>query len=497
MKSMGRTLHTDIPKSAIHDKQNMTSGDKINSHSPIKLPLYRRFTTLSILLHCSSIILLPCLYFYLWTFESLWPVLIVYSVYTYILDDTPTTGASIYRTSTFWRTLSIYKGFIDYFPIITHRTVPLPPTLEEKTVKKFCLPSWTRALPNTVIRFLKYSGLISEKERTVISEEAIGPRYIFACHPHGVISLGITGLLCWGGKSQITKTKITEGVNFSLKDFEIDNPKDVEDDSQTTHHILLSSKSFASLFPGIKTHLLTISTQFLLPFYRDYIMALGVGLVTKSGIASLLKKNRSVAIVIGGAHESLLAKQGSNKIVLNKRKGFIKIALQNCNRSDTVSNLTEEQIDQKVMDGKWNCEMSNIAIVPTYIYGENNIHNVFNTTEYTQQTSGQQNEKSKLLNLLLKMQLRLKNLTGFTIPIVNSRSIFNYDFGLLPYRRKVDIVVGKPIYITRKFGSNVGDEVTQEEIDYFHSLYIEQLMRLWKDNRMFCSPTDEELSIVY
>lgn len=465
-------------------------------HSPLSISSSRRVQTLSALIHCSSILLFPCLYFYLWTRESVWPFLFVYSLYSFILDDTQSTGVSVLRASVWMKNAFIYKGFIDYFPIITHRSVPLPESVKYQKVTKICLPQWSRWLPSVIKKVLEMIGLIFEKERVVIEEQPIGPRYIFACHPHGVIAFGITGTMCWDGESKVHSTVFENGK--IVKDEYATPPVENDPLSVTTTATkglkitVKSSKSFRSLFPNIPTHLLTLSTQFMLPFYRDYIMALGVGLVTKTGISSILKRWHSVAIVVGGAHESLLAKPGSNKIVLNRRKGFIKIALELCNKDDVGMKLVKDQEDF-VKKGKWNEEMSDMAVVPVYVYGENSIHNVFNTVEGKNTADS---HLSPTMNILLTLQLSLKKYTGFTIPIVNSRSIFNYDFGLLPYKRRVDVVFGEPIYIYRRFGAKVGDEVTEEEVNYYHDLYKKKLMQLWKEKKGFSTKWDEDLQIV-
>lgn len=464
-------------------------------HSPFRISTSRRVQTLSALIHCSSIVLLPCLYYFMWCYEKLWPFLIMYSVYSYIIDDTPSTGESIYRRSVWLRKQFIAKGFVNYFPIITHRTVRLPESIRKRIVSVKCLPLWTRWLPRSLRNLLQALGIIHSKKRIVEEEEAVGPRYMFACHPHGVISFGVTGSIGWSGEDEVYDTIFngSEVVQDVFKEEEKEQIKS-HNKSDTGDHVLKSSKSFISLFPNIPTHLLTLSTQFKLPFYRDYIMALGVGLVTKSGIKSLLKLHHSVGIVVGGAHESLLAKPGSNKIVLNKRKGFIKIALQSCNLAeDDLMDVKEHE--RAIRNGEWSEKMSDLAVVPVYVYGENNIHNVYNTVEGHKERASDPHY-SRVMKILLSLQLSLKKYTGFTLPIVNSRSVFNYDFGLLPYKRRVDVVVGEPIYIYRKFGCVVGDDVGDAEIDYYHNLYKEKLVELWKKNKGLSNEWDEDLEIV-
>ena len=39
-----------------------------------------------------------------------------------------------------------------------------------------------------------------------------------------------------------------------------------------------------------------------------------------------------------------------------------------------------------------------------------------------------------------KFQEAIKKLTGFTTPVVWARGVFNYDFGLMPWRREIHTV---------------------------------------------------------
>lgn len=83
--------------------------------------------------------------------------------------------------------------------------------------------------------------------------------YVFGFHPHGILSL--SAFLNFG----------TEATGFSEK------------------------------FPGIRNSLLTISSNFKLPFYRDYLLSLGLASVSKRSCANLLRNGNCITIVIGGA----------------------------------------------------------------------------------------------------------------------------------------------------------------------------------------------------
>jgi 2-acylglycerol O-acyltransferase 2 len=114
-------------------------------------------------------------------------------------------------------------------------------------------------------------------------------KYIFGYHPHGVIGMG--ALANFG----------TEGTNFS------------------------------KIFPGITPHLLTLAPNFLIPFYRDILLHLGLCSVSKRACSTILRRGApgtAIVIVIGGATESLRAHPGTNDLTLKRRMGFIKIAIR-------------------------------------------------------------------------------------------------------------------------------------------------------------------------
>ncbi len=119
-------------------------------------------------------------------------------------------------------------------------------------------------------------------------------------HPHGFVSLGAFGNFG------------TEGTGFETK------------------------------FPGITNSLLTLNANFRVPLYKEYLQALGLASVSRRSCEALLytlpwqskliiRKNgpgSAITIVIGGAEESLHARPGVMELVLKKRHGFIRIAIE-------------------------------------------------------------------------------------------------------------------------------------------------------------------------
>eukprot|EP00929_Paragymnodinium_shiwhaense_P000721 TRINITY_DN100954_c0_g1_i1.p1 TRINITY_DN100954_c0_g1~~TRINITY_DN100954_c0_g1_i1.p1 ORF type:complete len:447 (+),score=71.42 TRINITY_DN100954_c0_g1_i1:88-1428(+) len=225
--------------------------------------------------------------------------------------------------------------------------------------------------------------------------------YLFGYHPHGIISLGA---LC----------------NFATE-----------------------ATGFATLFPGVDLRLLTLAMNFRIPFFREYLLGMGINDASRESVNRNLSRNpgSSVMIVVGGARESLETQQGGRAgLILEKRKGFVKIAIQ-----------------------------SGASLVPVFSFGENDLYGVYSS--------------KKLMQFQLKMQKRM----GFAVPLFFGRALtggilhrlFGLDVGLMPVRVPVHSVVGKPIHTVKTASP------TQEQIDEIHLKYMEELKKLhddWKED---------------
>ncbi|GCC32533.1 2-acylglycerol O-acyltransferase 2 [Chiloscyllium punctatum] len=193
---------------------------------------------------------------------------------------------------------------------------------------------------------------------------------------------------------------------------------------------------FREMYPGLKPHLLMLSLWFRIPFFRDYIMSGGLVSSAKESAQYLLKRAEGgnvAVIVIGGAPEALDARPGALTLLLKNRKGFVKLALQ-----------------------------YGASLVPVFSFGENEVFDQVN------------NPKGSLLR---KIQERLQKVMGISLPLFHARGIFQYSFGLLPYRKPIYTVVGKPIDMEKK------ENPTQQEIDEIHQKYIEELIKLFEEHK--------------
>lgn len=239
-------------------------------------------------------------------------------------------------------------------------------------------------------------------------------KYIFGYHPHGIIAHGAF-------------------VAFATE-----------------------ALGFAQLFPGITNTLLTLDSNFRLPLYRDWALRLGLGSVARDSCSNLLSRGgvngegmgRAITIVVGGARESLDAKPGTLKLVLRRRKGFVKLAIR-----------------------------TGADLVPVLGFGENELYDQFDPAAHPR---------------VYRWQMSVKKVLGFTTPLFHGRGVFNYDVGLMPYRRPLNLVVGRPIYVEQAAAPS------EAYVDEVHARYMEELQRLWRDNRAAFAPdmTEGELEII-
>ncbi|EMD90881.1 hypothetical protein COCC4DRAFT_50058 [Bipolaris maydis ATCC 48331] len=238
-------------------------------------------------------------------------------------------------------------------------------------------------------------------------------KYIFGYHPHGIISHGAFAAFA------------TEALGFS------------------------------QLFPGITNTLLTLDSNFRYPIYREYALRLGMASVSRESCENILSKGgqngegmgRAITIVVGGAAESLDARPGEIKLVLRRRKGFVKLAIR-----------------------------TGADLVPVLSFGENDIYDQVDTESHP---------------YIHKFQLLIKKFMGFTVPIFHARGVFNYDVGMMPYRRPINIVVGRPIRVVQNEHPN------NDYIDQVHQQYVDELMRIWNEHKdTFARNRTGELEIV-
>ncbi|PIA16480.1 diacylglycerol acyltransferase, partial [Coemansia reversa NRRL 1564] len=173
---------------------------------------------------------------------------------------------------------------------------------------------------------------------------------------------------------------------------------------------------------GITIHPIVLQHALVLPFFHEYAIALGSLSSSRKSIRRCLSlgNGNSIAIVVGGAKESLHTNRGDRKLVLGSRKGFVREAL-----------------------------IAGASLVPTFIFGENDIFLQLNHP------------------LLRKIQLWLQSKMMFALPLFYGR------FGLVPRRTQLTTVFGRPIPVKKT------PEPSREEINRVHALYLSELRRIY------------------
>ena len=195
-----------------------------------------------------------------------------------------------------------------------------------------CLPRHSD-LPGGACRWWTYYREFFPLKLVKTAELPSDRKYIFGVHPHGFFSFGAFGVFA------------TDGCGF------------------------------AKLFPGIRAHLVTLKINFFIPFVREIWLRLGIVTSDRETFRNILsEKGRAMAVVVGGAAESLKMSPGTMDLVLAKRKGFVRQAFLN-----------------------------GASLVPVLTFGENDLYGI---------------AKYKWME---KIQHKLQKLFGFALPLIHGR----------------------------------------------------------------------------
>ncbi|KNC97070.1 uncharacterized protein SPPG_07466 [Spizellomyces punctatus DAOM BR117] len=188
--------------------------------------------------------------------------------------------------------------------------------------------------------------------------------------------------------------------------------------------------NFSGLFPGIKLRMTTLDLNWSIPLWRESQMAFGVISVSAKSLKHVLTKKGpgwSTMVVVGGADEALLSYPGTNDIVIDRRKGFIKIAIQ-----------------------------TGASLVPVFTFGENDL--------FWQVTDANAPSIRKIQNSLTKKMT-------FSLPLIWGR------FGPFPRKVKIVSVVGAPIPVTKQ------ENPSREYVAAVHKQYVDALVKLYHDHK--------------
>lgn len=226
--------------------------------------------------------------------------------------------------------------------------------------------------------------------------------YLFALHPHGIIS---ASAIC----------NLVFNVNRPLERL------------------------------GVPYRVCTVTANFIVPLWREFVLAFGFVRADRSSVAWCLDHGTSIALgepafltvhhvlrhqsfpsaVVGGAKESLQARPGSTELTLADRKGFVRIALAH-----------------------------GAALVPCFSFGEVELFSQLDNPPGSW-VRWVQDSARKWLGFTVRRGAEyptdgcvmhgnssLSSLSSAQTPFFCGRGIFNYDFGLFPRRLPLTTVVG-------------------------------------------------------
>lgn len=187
---------------------------------------------------------------------------------------------------------------------------------------------------------------------------------------------------------------------------------------------------------GVRLRTLAASFCFFIPGYRDFILAGGIIDAARYNARRALDNGVSIALVPGGATEGLYASPGKHILVLKKRKGFVKLALET------------------------GCDL-----VPVYSFGETDCYH----------------QLSDVWPWVRKVQSKFQRVMGLSLPLVTN---------IIPMRAKITVVFGKPIPVTKIA------KPTPEQVDAMLELYMTRLKELFDAEAPKYIAKEEERKLV-
>ncbi|KTF83058.1 hypothetical protein cypCar_00031613 [Cyprinus carpio] len=115
-------------------------------------------------------------------------------------------------------------------------------------------------------------------------------------------------------------------------------------------------------------------------------------------------------------------------------------------------------------------------LVPVFSFGENELF------DQMENPAG---------SALRRVQDRLQRIMGVALPLFHARGVFQYSFGLLPYRKPIHTVVGRPIPVSQN------PCPSKDDIDALHTLYMEALTQVFEENKNnYGIPEDKHLNFI-
>eukprot|EP00933_Yihiella_yeosuensis_P081068 TRINITY_DN94605_c0_g1_i1.p1 TRINITY_DN94605_c0_g1~~TRINITY_DN94605_c0_g1_i1.p1 ORF type:complete len:417 (-),score=71.35 TRINITY_DN94605_c0_g1_i1:126-1376(-) len=253
--------------------------------------------------------------------------------------------------------------------------------------------------------------------------------FLIPMHPHGVLPWGgiLNGLTWAGGGLQGKTSSGSDAV-----------PKPAKP----------GAGLHQAFFPSMNLRAAVASAVFWVPGFHEMYSRLGCIECTKPFMKKLLQKGRCLAVYPGGAIESRFAKPGRYVCYVKKRKGFIRLALEERVPVMPLWTFGDEAI---LPQASWKSDIE---------YGHEALHPI---------------------------QKWLKEATGLLVPPVP---------GGLPQFPPLTTVVSVPMDLSDLF-PKPGQHVSEAAVDEAHKRYMEAVKTLFDNNKALVPGGHENATIEF
>ncbi len=198
---------------------------------------------------------------------------------------------------------------------------------------------------------------------------------------------------------------------------------------------------------GLRAWPCTLESNFKAPLLREYCLLHGLRSCARGAIKSLLRRpGNAVVLFPGGASEALETLEGENRVILGRRKGFVRIALE-----------------------------TGASLVPVACFGETDLFHMYVPAAGS---------------FAAKVQAVSHHVLPGRQPLFWGDAVVAGgpdSWGLLPLARPLTTVVGAPIAVERWEGARDGAE-WEAAVDALHARYCDELARLWAAWRLKVNP---------
>eukprot|EP00887_Chlorella_sp_A99_P005022 scaffold4.g5022.t1 len=207
---------------------------------------------------------------------------------------------------------------------------------------------------------------------------------------------------------------------------------------------------FSRLFPGIRLSVGVLGLNLRVSFCREICLLHGLCDVDRPTLRARLGAGpgSAVFLAVGGAKEALLTERGRMDLVLKRRKGFVKLALE-----------------------------AGADLVPVLAFGENDL---FERVHRPPGSFGK------------RLEAATKKICGFTLPQGRGRGLLNMRSGPLPQRLPLVVVTGAPIRLPPFSGGDLACDLDSEDgralVEACHARYCEALLALYNAHKEELAP---------